>query len=67
MKAVDWSPIYKKYKGKWVALKDDEQTVIAAGKSLQEASRKAEKKGFKNPIFMNVPQKLTYFVGKISE
>lgn len=48
-----------------MALMDDEETVIASGKTLDEAAEKAEKKGFKNPIFWSVPKKLTYFVGKI--
>lgn len=61
--AIDWTNIYKKYKGLWVALKDDEVTVIASGKTATNALNKAQKKGFKNPILMNVPQKLTYFVG----
>ena len=67
MRVIDWSPIYKKYKGKWVALKDDEVTVISSGESLDEAAEKAEEKGFKNPIFYSVPKKLTYFVGKIGK
>lgn len=63
MKAIDWSPIYKKYKGLWVALDDDEQTVLASGKTAKEAWEKALKKGFPKPILMGVPEKLTYFVG----
>lgn len=35
----------------WVALKDDEVTVISSGKTLDETANRAEKKGFKNPIF----------------
>ncbi|MBI2334549.1 hypothetical protein HYU96_01995 [Candidatus Daviesbacteria bacterium] len=61
--AIDWTNIYKKYKGLWVALKDDEVTVVSSGKSLQETSRKAQEKGFNDPIFFRVPKKLTYFVG----
>ena len=67
MLAIDWTHIYKTYKGLWVALKDDEVTVISAGKSLKETSKKAEKKGFKEPIFYYVPKKLTYFVGKVAK
>lgn len=55
--------IYKKYKGLWVALKDDEITVISSGKTAKEAYQKAQDKGFKMPILMNVPQKASYFVG----
>ncbi len=35
MVATDWTKIYKNYQGLWVALKDDEETVIASGKSLE--------------------------------
>ena len=67
MKAIDWTHLYKNYKGKWVALKDDEISVISSGSSLEEVAEKAEKKGFKNPIFYSVPKKLTYFIGKTSK
>lgn len=63
MQATDWTKIYKKFQGLWVALKDDETTVIASGKSLEETSEKALKKGYKDPIFMQVPQKPAYFIG----
>ncbi len=65
MKAIDWTELYKKYKGLWVALKKDEITVISSGKTLDEAARKAQKKGYKNPIFYSVPIKQMYFVGKV--
>lgn len=65
MTAIDWTKIYKKYKGLWVALKDDEQTVISFGKTLQETANKAKDKGFKKPIFMKIPQNVGYFTGKI--
>ena len=61
--AIDWTHIYKKYKGLWVALQNDEVTVISSGKTLEDTSKKAKEKGFENPIFYKVPQKLTYFVG----
>lgn len=57
MSVIDWTPIYKKYKGLWIALKDDEITVISSGKTLDETASKAEEKGFKNPIFYHVPLK----------
>ncbi len=63
MTTIDWTSIYKKYKGLWVALQDDEITVISSGKTLEEATKKAQGKGFDNPIYMQVPQKLNYFVG----
>jgi hypothetical protein len=42
----------KKYAGKWVALKDDQKTVIAFALSAKEALRKAQKKGVQSP-FLN--------------
>ncbi len=62
MKVVDWSKIYKQYKGLWVALKDDEETVIVAGKDAKAVWEKA-KKLYPNPILTKMPKKLTYFVG----
>lgn len=61
MTTIDWTKIYKKYKGLWVALMDDERTVISSGKTLKETAHKAEAKGFTKPIFMKVPQKVGYF------
>ncbi len=63
MAAIDWTNIYKKYKGLWVALMDDEQTVIASGKTAKEAWQKALKKGFDKPILTRMPSSLSSFVG----
>lgn len=63
MPAKDWSKIYAKYKGLWVALKDDEVTVIAAATTLKEARQKANKAGHPHPIFTKMPSELTYFAG----
>lgn len=54
--AIDWTHIYKKYKGLWVALKDDEVTVISSGKTLDEAAQKAEKKVLKTQYFIVFPK-----------
>ncbi len=61
--SIDWTKIYKKYKGLWVALLDDEQTVVGSGKFLKDAVLEADKKGYKNPIVMRVPETLSTFVG----
>lgn len=63
MKTIDWSSIYKKYKGLWVALKADEKTVVASGETLKETLDKAHKNGYKNPILTKMPQKLIPYVG----
>ena len=65
MKAIDWTKIYKDHKGKWVALKDDEQTVVASGKSLKEIMEKSKKKGFLHPIVTQVPREILPIVGVI--
>ena len=61
--AIDWTKIYKKYKGLWVALKSDEKTVIASGKTAKEAWEKAQKEGFQKPILTRMPPKLIPYVG----
>jgi len=60
---IDWTKIYRKYKGLWVALLDDEKTVVGSGKTLGEALKKAAKKGYKNPIVMRVPTEIIPYVG----
>lgn len=61
--AINWTKIYKKYRGLWVALEDDERTVIASGKTAKEAWTKAQDKGFKKPILTRMPEKLVTYVG----
>jgi hypothetical protein len=61
--ANDWTKIQQKYKGLWVALADDEETVLASGKTLLEARKEASKKGHDDPIFTRMPETLTAYVG----
>lgn len=61
--AIDWTKIYKKYKGLWVALLDDEKTVVGSGRTAKEAWEMAQKKGFKKPILTHMPEKLVPYVG----
>ena len=61
--ALNWTKIYKKYKGLWVALKEDNKTVVASGKTLKEALRKARKKGCKEPILFRVPTEILPYIG----
>jgi len=62
---MDWTKIYKKYKGLWVALANDETTVLGFGKTLKEAVSVAKKKNNDNPIVMRVPEKMTTYVGSL--
>jgi hypothetical protein len=61
--AIDWTKIYKKYKGLWVALADDEKTVVGSGKTAKKAWDEAQKKGYKNPILTHMPKDLFTYVG----
>ena len=59
----DWSKLYKKYKGMWVALASDEMTVLGVGKTVKEAISKASSKSKESPILTRMPDNLTSFVG----
>ncbi len=61
--AKDWTKIYKKYKGLWVALADDEETVLGAGKTVKEALEQARKKSNQTPFLTRMPEKLVPYVG----
>ena len=61
--AIDWTKIYKKYKGFWVALAEDEETVIASGRTAKEAWLNAQEKGYRKPILTKMPKELATYVG----
>lgn len=61
--AKDFSKIYKKYKGLWVALSKDEKRVIASGKDAKLVFEEAKKKGSKTPLLFKVPEELIAYVG----
>ncbi len=63
MTAIDWTQIYKKYKGMWVALLDDEITVVGHGKTLKEAKEKALENGHDHPIFTKMPADNSSYIG----
>ena len=63
---TNWSGIYKKYKGLWIALKSpDDLKVISFGKTLKETLKKAENKGFSSPLVTQIPKEILPIVGKI--
>lgn len=63
-KPIDATHIYKNYRGKWVAVKTPtDMTVVASGKTLMEASKKAEEKGFDHPVYMQIPKKVLPIIG----
>ncbi len=61
--SIDWTILHKKYKGQWVALQEDEQTVVGFGASAQEAWEKAKASGYSNPILSHMPEELITYVG----
>jgi hypothetical protein len=61
--AIDWTKIYKKYRGLWVALKDDQKTVVASGETAREVIEEAKRKGFGEPILFRVPTKVIPYIG----
>ena len=65
MASIDWTKQYEKYKGLWVALEDDQKTVIVAGETLRETRQKAEQKGHEQPIFFHVPSEIIPQIGAL--
>ncbi|TSC83594.1 MAG: hypothetical protein G01um101413_972 [Parcubacteria group bacterium Gr01-1014_13] len=61
--AIDWTKIYEKYKGLWVALLDDEETVVGSGKTAKEAWEEARRKGYEKPILAHMPKELITYIG----
>ena len=60
---IDWTDIYKKYAGKWVAIDPDDQTkVIAADVDARKAYEASIKFG-KEGILHRVPEEVVDFVG----
>lgn len=61
--AKDWTHIYKKYPGMWVALDaNDEETVIAADIDASKAYAQSTGKG-KEAILHRVPEEVVTFAG----
>ena len=63
MNPIDWTNAFERFAGKWVALKDDHQTVVASGDSLKEAKQAAIAKGYSHPIVTRMPKTLRSFIG----
>ena len=61
--AIDWSKIFKRYRGSWVAFASDEKTVVGSGTTAKKALQSAERKGIAKPILMKMPPKLVSYVG----
>ena len=58
----DWTQLFENYRGKWVALAEDETTVLAAADGAKEAHAAALK--FTSlPILHQGPETLDLFAG----
>jgi len=62
MKPIDLTQVYKKYKGLWVALVNDNE-VVSADKSVHKVVAEAKKKGHENPLLFKAPNNNLPFVG----
>lgn len=60
---MDFTKIYQKYKGLWVALSKDEKMVLGKGRTVKAAVEQAQKKGVGSPYLFKVPTKIIPYVG----
>ena len=59
----DLTPIYKTYKGKWVAMDESFSKVVVSGKTSSFVYKEARKKGYEIPNLFRVPSSLAGFIG----
>jgi len=55
MKAIDMTPIIKKFPGYFVALSYDRKKVLGKGHTPEEALKEEKRKGYKDPILTRIP------------
>lgn len=60
--AKDWTHLFENYRGKWVALAEDDTTVIASGATAKEAHHVAAKTAGQH-FLLRVPETVDIFVG----
>lgn len=60
---IDWTRLFAEHRGQWVALADDEVTVLAAASTARGALDASVAKGATNPILYRVPDDLDTLVG----
>jgi Family of unknown function (DUF5678) len=60
---INISSVVEKYRGLWVAYKNDRKTVVASGKTAKEALRKAKAAGYDMPILAHIPTRTLSYVG----
>ena len=61
--ALDWTRLLSRHKGMWVALADDETTVLAAAPTAKEALEAGRSTDTPMPLLYRVPDSLDAFAG----
>ena len=59
---IDWTHLSETYRGKWVALAEDDTTVLASGDTAKEAYEAAAKMPGRHFLYQ-VPATDDYFIG----
>ncbi len=62
-KYIDWTRLYEKYAGQWVALDEDNETVVASGDTAEAALQEAISRGCKHAALTFVPTEVITFAG----
>jgi hypothetical protein len=62
MKNNNFTSIYERYKGKWVAL-SDENKVIVSGDNAKDVFNRAKQAGYEIPYLFKVPTEMISYVG----
>ena len=60
---IEWTENYQQFKGLWVALADDERTVLASGRTAKLAHTKARQLGVNIPLLARMPDRLEHYIG----
>lgn len=63
MKQIDWNDLFIHYKGLWVALEQEQKSVVSSGKNAKQVYEEAKKKGIEIPTLVKVPTKFLPYVG----
>jgi hypothetical protein len=58
MRLIDWTKLYEKYEGLWVALDGDSETVVGTGATAEQALVEAKSKGFAEAAVTYVPREI---------
>jgi hypothetical protein len=56
MKALDMTPIIRRYPGLFVALSRDRRKVLGKGADALTALREARRRGVKDPVLTRIPE-----------